>query len=67
VFGRPEAGASVTDRKYLHFVYAKMWEAIQPIARGERYEDLLQTALEPARLGEVSGGGPSIDREHGIK
>jgi hypothetical protein len=56
----------MTDREYLHFVYAKMWEAIQPIARGERYEDPLQAALEPAALGEVSGGGSSIDKEHGI-
>jgi len=49
-----------------HFVYAKMWEAIQPIARGERYEDPLQAALEAGDLGEVSGGGSSIDEEHGI-
>jgi len=56
----------VTDSNYPHFVYAKLWEAIQPIARGERYEDRLQAVLEPAALGEVSGGGSSIDREHGI-
>ena len=56
----------MTDQEYPHFVYAKMWEAIQPIPRGERYEDPLDAALKPAGLGEVSGGGSSIDKEHGI-
>ncbi len=59
-------GVRVAAEGYPHFVYAKMWEAIEPIARGERYEDPLQAALEPGGLGEVSGGGSSIDREHGI-
>src|SRR5688572_5798449 len=62
--GRPSA--TVTDRDYPYFVYAMMWEAIQPIDRGERYEDPLQAALEDAGLGDVSGGGSSIDEEHGI-
>lgn len=57
----------MTHREFPHFVYAKMWEAIQPIARGERYEDPLQDALEAAGLGEISGGGSSFDREHGIE
>jgi hypothetical protein len=51
---------------YPYFVYAKMWEATQPIARGERYEDPLQAVLEAAALGEVSGGGSSFDKEYGI-
>jgi hypothetical protein len=57
----------MAEHEYPHFVYAKMWEAIHPIARGERYEDPLQAALEPGALGEVSGGGSSIDKEHGIQ
>jgi hypothetical protein len=57
----------MADREYPHFVYAKMWEAIQPIARGERYEDPVDAALKPSGLGEVSGGGSSIDKEHGIE
>jgi len=56
----------MTDGEYPHFVYAKMWEAIQPLDRGERYEDPLQAALEAGGLGEVSGGGSSFDKEHGI-
>jgi len=57
----------VSDREYPYFVYAKMWEAIEPIARGERYEDPLDAALSPGDLGEVSGGGSSFDKEHGIE
>jgi len=56
----------VPEPEFPHFVYAKIWEAIQPIARGERYEDPLHDALEAAGLGEVSGGGSSFDEEHGI-
>lgn len=56
----------MTESEYPHFVYAKMWEAIQPIARGERYGDPVHDALEAAGLGEVSGGGSSFDAEHGI-
>jgi hypothetical protein len=66
-WAKPTGGASVIEREYPHFVYAKMWEAIQPIARGERYEDPLQAALEAAGLGEISGGGSSIDKENGIR
>ena len=57
----------MTERDYPHFVYAKLWEAIEPIARGDRYEDPLQAALEAGGLGEVSGGGSSIGKEHGIE
>jgi len=55
------------DLEYPHFVYVKMWEAIPPIARGERYEEPLEAAFELSGLGEVSGGGSSIDKEHGIQ
>jgi hypothetical protein len=60
-------GTYVTEQDYPHFVYAKMWEAIQPIARSERYEDPLEAVLKPTGLGEISGGGSSIDKEHGIQ
>jgi hypothetical protein len=48
------------------FVFAKIWESIQPIARGDRYEDPLQEELEKRGLGEVTGGGSSYDKAHGI-
>jgi len=57
----------MAEGEYPHFVYAKLWEAIQPLARGERYEDPLETALKPGDLGEVSGGGSSFDKEYGIQ
>jgi hypothetical protein len=56
----------VTDEHYPHFVYAKLWEAIQPLDRGERYEDPLEASLKASALGAVTGGGSSFDREHGI-
>jgi hypothetical protein len=43
-----------------HFVTARLWEPIQPVARGERYEDPLQAALEKAGLGQVDGGGSAL-------
>ncbi len=56
----------MSDREYPHFVYAKIWEAIQPMARGDRYEDPLDAVLYPNGLGEVSGGGSSFDKQTGI-
>lgn len=52
--------------RYSHFVFAKIWEPIQPLARGERYDDPLQEALERAGVGEVSGGGSQIDQTLGV-
>ena len=42
---------------FAHPVTARLWEPIQPVARGERYEDPLQEVLQKAGLGEVDGGG----------
>lgn len=42
------------------FIYLKIPGNIQPIERGERFEDPLQAMLEEAGLGEVSGGGSSL-------
>lgn len=39
------------------FVYAYLNARIAPIARGERYEEPLETALAKSGLGEVTGGG----------
>ncbi len=43
-----------------HFVYAKIWESIQPLDRGDRYEDPLAEVLEERGLGEVTGGGSQL-------
>lgn len=47
------------------FVFVKVAESIQPIARGSKYEDPLDAALNAAKLGEVTGGGSalSIDKK----
>lgn len=41
-------------------VVARLYEHIEPIVRGIRYEDPLDTALRGASLGEVTGGGSQL-------
>jgi hypothetical protein len=57
----------MADGKHPHFVFAKIWEPVQPIDRGFRYEDPLQAALEQAGVGEVSGGGCAMSEELGVE
>jgi hypothetical protein len=49
------------------FVFVKIVESIQPIARGGKYEDPLDAALKTAKLGEVTGGGSSLSKEGQIR
>ena len=51
---------------YPHLVLARMYEYIEPIDRGERYEDPLQSALEARKAGAVTGGGSQMSAEGGI-
>ena len=51
--------------KYPFFVLANINEFIQPMDRGERYEDPLAEILEEKNLGEVDGGGSSFSKETG--
>ena len=44
-----------------HVVVARLYEHIEPIDRGERYEDPLQAVLEQAALGRVTGGGSQLN------
>lgn len=48
------------------FVFVKVMESIQPIARGEKYEDPLDAALKAADLGEVTGGGTLLSSDKSI-
>ena len=48
--------------EFRHAVTARIWEPIEPIARGERYEDPLQAALQAAQLGTVDGGGSQLTK-----
>lgn len=43
------------------FIYIKIPGDIQPLVRGERFEDPLQAALEQTGLGNISGGGSQLD------
>ena len=42
------------------FFYVRIPGNIQPIERGERFEDPLQAALDKEKLGEVTGGGSQM-------
>ena len=39
---------------------ARLYEHIEPLDRGSRYEDVLDGALREANLGEVTGGGSRL-------
>jgi hypothetical protein len=48
-------------------VVARIYEYIQPIDRGERYEDPLQAVLESKEIGQVTGGGSMLNELGGIE
>jgi len=49
-----------------HFVIARFYEHIEPMDRGERYEDPLDAVLESKELGGVTGGGSLMNDRGGI-
>jgi hypothetical protein len=55
------------DGPYEHCVVARMWEYIEPVARGARYEDPLQDVLAAKKIGEVTGGGTQLGVTPGIE
>jgi hypothetical protein len=44
-----------------HLVFARVYEHIEPIDRGDRYEDPLQATLEKTAIGRVTGGGSQLN------
>ena len=44
-----------------HLVLARVYEHIEPIDRGDRYEDPLQAILEKMGIGRVTGGGSQLN------
>ena len=46
---------------YPHFVIARLYEHIEPIDRGNRYEDPLQARLDETDAGRVTGGGSQLN------
>lgn len=45
------------------FVYIKILDDLDPIERGERFEDPLQEALEKENLGAITGGGSQLSAD----
>ena len=52
---------------YPHLVIARLYEHIEPIDRGNRYEDPLQARLDESRAGRVTGGGSQLNDLGGIE
>ena len=46
--------------EFPHLVLARFYEHIEPMDRGDRYEEPLLTALEKAGVGSVTGGGSQL-------
>ncbi len=42
------------------FVYVKIPAALQPLERGELFEDPLQAVLEQKKVGTITGGGSQL-------
>ena len=53
--------------EFPHVVIARLYEHMEPIDRGNRYEDPLQAALDAARAGRVTGGGSQLNASGGIE
>ena len=49
-----------------YLVLARLYEHLEPIDRGNRYEDPLQARLEESKLGQVTGGGTQLNEDGGI-
>jgi hypothetical protein len=47
------------------FVYIRIPADIQPLDRGDLFEDPLQAALEKEELGTITGGGSQLANESG--
>jgi hypothetical protein len=49
-----------------HVVLARLYEHVEPIDRGNRYEDPLQAHLDAQHAGRVTGGGSQLNANGGI-
>lgn len=50
-----------------HVILARFYEHIEPLDRGDRYEDPLQAVLENTQIGRVTGGGSQLNELGGIE
>ena len=53
--------------EFPHVVLARLYEHIEPIDRGDRYEDPLDAVLAHANIGRVTGGGSQLNEHGGIQ
>ena len=51
---------------FQHVVVARLYEHMEPIDRGNRYEDPLQAVLDETKAGRVTGGGSQLNEFGGI-
>jgi hypothetical protein len=51
---------------FSHVILARLYEHIEPIDRGDRYEDPLDAVLAQANIGRVTGGGSQLNELGGI-
>ena len=59
--------ASGAAERGAHFFYIKIPGNIQPLERGDLFEDPLIQSLEAAGLGEVTGGGSQLAKGGGVE
>jgi len=52
--------AERADERGQFFFYVRIHEDLGPEARGERYQDALDAALNAADVGDVTGGGSQL-------
>ena len=52
---------------FTHVILARLYEHIEPIDRGERYEDPLDAVLAQTNIGRVTGGGSQLNELGGIE
>lgn len=53
--------------EFPHLVIARLYENIEPLDRGVRYEDPLQAVLDQSQAGRVTGGGSQLNELGGIE
>jgi len=65
--GRSHDTLPETIVTYPHQLTARFHEHIEPIDRGERYEDPLENALKASSAGAVTGGGSQLNEQGWIE
>ncbi|MEM9235030.1 MAG: hypothetical protein AAGA69_12430 [Pseudomonadota bacterium] len=64
-FGRRSNAAAMTETEP-RFLTARINAPLQPLDRGEHFEDPLEVLLKADGLGEVTGGGTMLSEDGGI-